>query len=112
VIERTPPAATSPLHPAERPSQAARSTTATFAGELDAAIPATPPAEVLADLDKAGRVLNELSDKNVKVRFDIDEAQRVQVTMTDEHGNVLRKIPATGLLDALAGRGLSLDTTA
>jgi hypothetical protein len=114
VIDRIPPAATGPLPSAtERAlSGATRPATAAFAGELDAAIPSTPPPEVLRDLDKAGRVLHELADKHVEVRFHIDESQRVHVTMVDAGGNVIRRIPATGLLDAIAGRGLSLDTTA
>jgi hypothetical protein len=67
---------------------------------------------VLHELDKTGQALRELADKQVEVRFDIDESQRVHVTMLDSGGNVIRTIPAAGLLDALAGRGLSLDTRA
>jgi hypothetical protein len=114
VIDRIPQAATAPHPPAARAVSSSTSPApAAFAGELDAAtIPSTPPPEVLQELDKAGQALRELSDKQVEVRFDIDESQRVHVTMLDGGGNVIRTIPATGLLDALAGRGLSLDTRA
>jgi hypothetical protein len=114
VIDRIPSAATVPQPPAERavPS-ASKPAPAAFTGELDAATNlSTPPPEVLHELDKTGQALRELSEKHVEVRFHIDESQRVHVTMLDEGGNVIRTIPAAGLLDALAGRGLSLDTRA
>ncbi|MFL5963060.1 MAG: hypothetical protein ACJ757_09245 [Gaiellaceae bacterium] len=113
MIDRIPSAATAPLPSPERAvSPAGEPTPATFAGELDTAIPSAPPAEVLQELDKAGHALRELADKHIEVRFHIDESQRVHVTMLDASGNVIRRIPARGLLDALAGRGLSFDTTA
>ena len=66
--------------------------------------PATPPPEALAELDKAARVLDELTTKQVDLHFEVDAASdRIHVQVRDGQGNVLREIPATKLLDVLAG---------
>jgi hypothetical protein len=74
--------------------------------------PATPPPEALAELDKAARVLDELSTKQVNLHFEMDDAtNRIRVQVKDASGNVMREIPATKLLDVLAGdkSALALD---
>jgi hypothetical protein len=72
--------------------------------EQDFGFPATPPPEALAELDKAARVLDELSTKQVNLHFEVDDSsQNIHVQVRDAGGKVLREIPATKLLDVLAG---------
>jgi flagellar protein FlaG len=72
--------------------------------QQDLGFPATPPPDALAELDKAARVLDELGKKQVNLHFEIDDtSKRIHVQVRDNGGNVLREIPATRLLDVLAG---------
>ena len=72
--------------------------------EPDFGFPATPPPEALAELDKAARVLDELSSKQVNLHFEVDDSSsKIHVQVRDGSGNVLREIPATKMLDVLAG---------
>jgi hypothetical protein len=74
--------------------------------------PATPPPEVLASLDKAARVLEELTARQVNLHFAVDEkTQRVEVEVRDGNGKLVRMIPQTKALDVLGGdlTALSVD---
>ena len=82
------------------------------APQPDTGFPATPPPEALAELDKAARVLDELSAKQVNLHFEVDDkTDRIRVQVKDGSGNVMREIPTTKLLDVLAGdkSALALD---
>ncbi len=82
--------------PAERPQRQQ--------DQVDVSIPATPPPEVLADLDRAAQVLNELSRRNVALHFEVDsQSKRIRVQVLDGDGRVVREIPATRLMDVLSG---------
>src|SRR4051794_13616235 len=66
--------------------------------------PATPPPEVLASLDKAARVLDELSSRQVNLRFQVDDkTQKVHVEVRNGKGELVRQIPTSKALDVLAG---------
>lgn len=66
--------------------------------------PATPPPEVLASLDKAARVIEELASRQVNLRFSVDDrTQKVHVEVRNGKGDLVRQIPATTGLDVLAG---------
>jgi hypothetical protein len=70
----------------------------------DEGFPATPPPEVLASLDKAARVIEELASRQVNLHFAVDEkSQRVEVEVRDGSGKLVRKIPQEKALDVLAG---------
>jgi hypothetical protein len=78
----------------------------------DSGFPATPPTEVLASLDKAARVIEELASKRVNLHFEVDDhTNTVRVEVRDGHGNVVRQIPTSKALDVLAGdhAGLTFD---
>ena len=75
-------------------------------------IPASPPAEVLHQVDEAARVLSELQSRHISLEFEVDDAtRRVKVKVLDSDGNVLRRVPATELHSMLqTGRsGLLVD---
>jgi hypothetical protein len=74
--------------------------------------PATPPPEVLASLDKAARVLEELAARQVNLHFAVDEkTRRVEVEVRDGNGKLVRTIPQGRALDVLGGdlTGLAVD---
>ena len=66
-------------------------------------VPAAPPPEVLDALDRAARVLDELAARQVTLRFKVTEDDRVRVEVRDGEGNVVRRIPATRVLELLDG---------
>jgi hypothetical protein len=65
-------------------------------------IPATPPAEVLAELDAAARALDELTARAAELTLAMDEqAQRLRIELRDEDGT--RRLGPTDLFGLLAG---------
>jgi uncharacterized FlaG/YvyC family protein len=70
-------------------------------------IPASPPAEVLHELDAAARVVEDLAARNVALSFSVDDAtKKVRIEVKDSGtGQTIRTIPATSLLDALHSGG-------
>jgi uncharacterized FlaG/YvyC family protein len=70
-------------------------------------IPASPPAEVLHELDAAARVIEELASRDIALRFSVDEeTKKVRIEVKDATtGQTIRTIPATSLLDALHSGG-------
>ena len=76
--------------------------------------PSSPPPEVLAALDEGARVMKQLSDARMELRFEIvdeEAGKRVRIQVRSRNGDVVRDIPARKVLDMLAGesRGLSVD---
>ncbi len=65
-------------------------------------IPDTPPAELLAELDAAARVLDELTARAAELTLGMDEQTRsLRIELADD-GNSRRLAPVQ-LLDLLAG---------
>ena len=72
--------------------------------------PETPPADVRREFDLAARVIEELSQRQVNLHFEVDhDAGRVRVQVLDGDGAVVREIPPRCLLDTLSGGGLLVD---
>jgi hypothetical protein len=65
-------------------------------------IPDLPPAEVLAELDAAARVLDELTARAAELTLGIDEQTRGLRIDFEDNGQTHRLAPAQ-LLDLLAG---------
>jgi flagellar protein FlaG len=71
------------------------------------ALPSRPPAEVLAEMEAAGRRYDELRSQHRELHFTRDaEQNRVVVEVRDTEGNVLRTIPPSKALDVIAGAAL------
>jgi len=90
----SPPRATAPSAPAGR------------APAVDVAdvIPASPPPEVLADVERASDRVGELASQNRELHFRRDEITgRTIIEVRTLDGEVLRTIPPSKLLDVMAG---------
>jgi hypothetical protein len=61
------------------------------------------------ELEAARRVLDELTAASLELRFRVDDRRRVHVQVLGSDGQLIREIPPTRLLDAIAGGGLVLD---
>jgi hypothetical protein len=65
-------------------------------------IPEQPPAEVLAELDAAARVLDELTARAVELTLDMDEQTRgLRIDLADDGKS--RRLEPAQLLELLAG---------
>jgi hypothetical protein len=65
-------------------------------------IPDVPPAEVLAELDAAAEVLDELTARAAQLTLAMDEqAERVQIELVQDGSR--RRLSPTRLFDLLAG---------
>lgn len=64
------------------------------------AIPAIPPAELLAELDEAARRLDELSARALELTVGMDEQARTLRIQVTENGDV-RSLTPTQLFDLL-----------
>jgi hypothetical protein len=65
------------------------------------AIPATPPAELLAELDAAARALDQLSARAAQLTLGMDEQTRGLRIELEDSGN-RRKLSPTQLFELLA----------
>ncbi|HYW28712.1 MAG TPA: flagellar protein FlaG [Gaiellales bacterium] len=73
-------------------------------------VPSEPPAALADEYHAAARVIEELAARQINLHFEVDEdANRVRVQVLDQHGDVIREIPARSLLDSLSGGGLIID---
>src|SRR5512144_1826546 len=101
------------------PRAASTDTTTDFATKLESArpdrsppvrsdvIPATPPPDVLADVQRAATRAEELHKANRELHFEKDPTtNRIVVQVRDLEGNVLRTIPPSSALDVMSGAGL------
>ncbi len=68
---------------------------------LPYAIPESPPAEALAELDAAARALDELADRGQLLRLEMDGHTR-SVRIELEDGGPPRRLSPTQLFDLLA----------
>ena len=67
-------------------------------------MPSRPPAEVLAEMEAAGRRYDELRADQRELHFSRDPVKnRVVVEVRDLDGNVLRTIPPSKALGVIAG---------
>lgn len=89
----TPAAAAGASGPARAPAPPSR----------DATLPASPPPDVLADVEHAARALAEMAAKQVELHFTVDGANRVHVQVRDGQGRIVREIPASRAIDLLTG---------
>jgi len=95
------------------PRRAPRAPRADASARADAAtlssgeIPASPPPEVLAACDAAGRVARELHAQGRELRFVPGEGgDPLRIEVRDLDGNVLHTIPPSRLLDVATGAPL------
>ncbi len=70
--------------------------------ELGGSIPASPPRAVLAALDAAVTVLDQLAATGVGVRVVVEGNRTVRFQVRSPEGRVIREIPAAAALDLLA----------
>jgi FlaG protein len=77
------------------------------AAAASAEIPASPPPDVLREVEAAGRRAEELWNARRELHFDVDdESGRVIIQVRDLDGHVIRTIPPSEALDIMSGRGL------
>ena len=63
-------------------------------------LPSRPPADLLAELDAAAAVLDELTARAAAIRLEMDPQARTLRIELDERG-VVRRLSPTQLLDVL-----------
>jgi hypothetical protein len=70
-------------------------------------VPASPPPDVLREVEAAGRRAAELAAQQRELHFEKDPASgRIVVQVRDLDGNVLRTIPPSKALAVMAGADL------
>lgn len=66
-------------------------------------VPSSPPPEVLRQVDAASQRYDWLRENGRELRFEYDrDAGRIRVEVRDLEGRLLREIPPSGALDAVA----------
>jgi FlaG protein len=100
-----------PAAPAQRPAAHGAEFGAVLAGvKADVAtigVPASPPPDVLREVQAAGRRAAELAAQHRELHFEKDAASgRVIVQVRDLDGNVLRTIPPSRALEVMSGAAL------
>jgi FlaG protein len=99
--------AAAPAAPASSPHPAAAPPApAERAPVIDVAdvIPASPPPEVLAEVERASDRVSELASQNRELHFRRDEVTgRTIIEVRTLEGEVLRTIPPSKLLDVMSG---------
>ena len=98
------PAAT-PAAPPKPPAAAKRAEAR--AVDTSTVIPATPPPDVLAQVDAAAERALQLAQQNRELHFSTDERTgRVVIQVRTLSGEVLRTIPPSEALEVMAGKEL------
>ena len=70
-------------------------------------IPASPPPELAAEIDRAAQRADELQAEGRQLRFRVDDRSgRVKVEVLDHDGNVVHQLPLTEVLDVAAGKAV------
>jgi FlaG protein len=112
-IGRVNAAASQPLTPPQRPVARGADFGAVLAGvsaKGDVAtvgVPATPPPDVLREVEAAGRRAAELAAQHRELHFEKDQnSGRIVVQVRDLDGNVLRTIPPSRALAVMSGADL------
>jgi hypothetical protein len=71
---------------------------------VDVTVPATPPREVLDEVDKASEIAHKLAADNRELHFEMDEkSKRVIIQVKDLDGKVIRTIPPSEALSVMSG---------
>jgi hypothetical protein len=71
---------------------------------VDVTVPATPPREVLDEVDKAGERADKMAAGNRELHFEMDEkSKRVIIQVKDLDGKVIRTIPPSEALSVMSG---------
>lgn len=106
------PAAAAPTAPVRPSAPVAEPATApakpgpepVFGVDVSDVIPASPPEEVLAEVDAAWERAAELAAQNRELHFTRDEVSgRTIIEVRTLEGEVLRTIPPSKLLDVMSG---------
>jgi len=94
------PPAPAPSSPASPTAPAGRAPVVDVAD----VIPASPPPDVLAEVERAGARASELASQNRELHFRRDEVTgRTIIEVRTLEGEVLRTIPPSKLLDVMSG---------
>jgi hypothetical protein len=101
-------AAAAPVTPARAPADPAEPAAAAVARAVDVdVIPASPPPEVLAEVDAAWERSAQLVASNRELHFRRDEQSgRTIIEVRTLDGEVLRTIPPSRMLDVMSGGDL------
>jgi hypothetical protein len=71
---------------------------------VDVTVPATPPREVLDEVDKASQIAQKMAADNRELHFEMDkESRRVIIQVKDLDGKVIRTIPPSEALSVMSG---------
>ena len=65
---------------------------------------ASPTLEVSAEVRSAARAATRLHEMGRELRFDQGEDGRLQVSLRDREGNLLRQVPTSEIFDFAAGK--------
>jgi FlaG protein len=93
--------------PRRSAAAAAPVATAPRVDTVELSLPASPPPEVLDEVDAAAERAEALAAANRELHFRIDdESGRVVVEVRDFDGNVIRTIPPSEALEIMAGASI------
>jgi hypothetical protein len=99
-----PPAPVRSSAPVAEPAPAPTAPEPVFGVDASDVIPASPPPEVLAEVDAAWERAAELAAQNRELHFKRDEVSgRTIIEVRTLEGEVLRTIPPSKMLDAMSG---------
>jgi flagellar protein FlaG len=99
-----PAAPARPSAPAAEPTSALAAFEPVFGVDVSDVIPASPPPEVLAEVDAAWERAAQLAAQNRELHFKRDEVSgRTIIEVRTLEGEVLRTIPPSKLLDVMSG---------
>jgi hypothetical protein len=71
---------------------------------VDVTVPATPPREVLDEVDKASQIAQKMAADNRELHFEMDkDSKRVIIQVKDLDGKVIRTIPPSEALSVMSG---------
>ena len=106
-LQTAAPAPTAPARlsaPAAEPAIAPATPEPVFGVDASDVIPASPPPEVLAEVDAAWERAAELAAQNRELHFTRDEVSgRTIIEVRTLDGEVLRTIPPSKMLDVMSG---------
>jgi hypothetical protein len=106
MIEGVPPAQAGAVNPT-RETPKVRAAATFHLPKPVGGLPASPPPDALAALDRAARVAAGLKARGLGVHFDVQD-EGVQAQVVDANGSVVREIPVANALDLLSGDGPSI----
>lgn len=99
-----PPVPVRPSAPVAEPVPAPAAPEPVFGVDASDVIPASPPPEVLAEVDAAWERAAELAAQNRELHFKRDEVSgRTIIEVRTLEGEVLRTIPPSKMLDVMSG---------